>query len=60
MLLCSDGLTEMVPAETIEKILQRELDPRSACENLIAEANRMGGKDNITAIVARFEDAATG
>jgi protein phosphatase len=52
LLLCSDGLTEMVPDDRIAVILREEPDPRRACERLVAEANRHGGKDNITAIVA--------
>lgn len=54
LLLCSDGLTEMVPEEQITAILQQENDPQRACECLIAEANRLGGKDNVTVIVARI------
>lgn len=54
LLLCSDGLTEMVPEEQIASILEQEHDPQRACERLIAEANRLGGRDNITAIVARI------
>jgi protein phosphatase len=52
LLLCSDGLTRMVPDDGIAAILREEADPRRACERLVAEANRHGGKDNITAIVA--------
>ncbi len=51
LLLCSDGLTEMVPEEQIADVLQEENDPQRACERLIEEANRLGGKDNITVIV---------
>ena len=58
LLLCSDGLTGMVPDERIAAILEAEHDPKSACERLVAEANEHGGKDNITVVVARFE--ATG
>ena len=57
VLLCSDGLTEMVPDARIASILQEEKEPRRACEQLIAEANERGGKDNITVVVARFEEA---
>jgi PPM family protein phosphatase len=56
VLLCSDGLTEMVPDARIAVILQGEEEPRWACERLAAEANERGGKDNITVIVARFEE----
>lgn len=54
VLLCSDGLTEMVSAERIAVILQEEAEPKGASERLVAEANALGGKDNITAIVARI------
>lgn len=54
LLLCSDGLTEMVPEEQIALILAHENDPQQTCERLIAEANRLGGRDNITAIVTRI------
>jgi serine/threonine protein phosphatase PrpC len=53
LLLCSDGLTEMLAVDRIGALLREEQDPRRACERLVAEANRQGGKDNITVIVAR-------
>ena len=56
MLLCSDGLTEMVPDARIAAILQEEQEPRRACERLVAEANDRGGKDNITVVVACFQE----
>jgi protein phosphatase len=52
VLLCSDGLTEMVPDKQIVATLEAEPDPQLACDRLVAEANRRGGKDNITVIVA--------
>jgi serine/threonine protein phosphatase PrpC len=52
ILLCSDGLTEMVPEETIAAVVRGEADPRRACERLVEEANRRGGGDNVTAVVA--------
>jgi protein phosphatase len=55
MMLCSDGLTEMVPDDRIAAVLHDESDPQTACQRLIAEANANGGKDNITVVVARFE-----
>lgn len=54
LLLCSDGLTEMIPDDGITAVLQQENDPQRVCERLIAEANRLGGKDNVTAILARI------
>jgi PPM family protein phosphatase len=57
VLLCSDGLTEMVADDRLAAALREEPDPRRACERLVAEANETGGKDNITVVVARFEEA---
>ncbi len=55
VLLCSDGLSGMVSDEQIATILQDEPDPERACRRLVAAANDGGGKDNITAIVVRFD-----
>jgi protein phosphatase len=55
ILLCSDGLTEMLNDQQIAAILSAQSDPRAACERLVAAANEQGGRDNITAIVARFD-----
>jgi protein phosphatase len=56
LLLCSDGLTEMVAEDRILALLLDHSDPREACERLVAEANERGGRDNITVILARFSD----
>jgi protein phosphatase len=53
LLLCSDGLTDMVPDAGIAA-LGEAADPRRACERLVAEANANGGRDNVTAVVADF------
>lgn len=52
-LLCSDGLTDMLDDAEIETQLnaQSELGPR--CEQLIAHANKNGGKDNVSVILMR-------
>jgi serine/threonine protein phosphatase PrpC len=55
VLLCSDGLTDMLPDDNLTAILAAEREPQRTCEQLVAQANAQGGKDNITAIVARFE-----
>jgi PPM family protein phosphatase len=56
VLLCSDGLSGMVSDEQLAAVLQEESDPEKACRRLIDAANSNGGKDNITAIVARFDE----
>lgn len=55
VLFCSDGLTGMVADARIAEILGREWEPEAACKRLVEQANEMGGRDNITAIVARFD-----
>jgi PPM family protein phosphatase len=55
LLLCSDGLTEMVSDARIAAILRAERDPRRACEQLLAEANKQRGSKNVTVVVARIE-----
>ena len=57
VLLCSDGLSEMIADEEIEAILAASSEPQAACERLAAAANDEGGRDNITAVVARFDVA---
>ena len=53
MLLCSDGLTQMLPESEIQEILKKKTNPEEACIELVAMANKNGGKDNITAIVIK-------
>ena len=50
VLLCSDGLTNVLEPEDITKILMR-LPYDKACDELIRQANRNGGPDNITAVL---------
>ena len=54
VLLCSDGLTDMLDDARITAVLTAERDPEAACARLVAEANEAGGRDNVTAVVARF------
>jgi serine/threonine protein phosphatase PrpC len=51
-LLCSDGLCSVVTAETIHHGLSSVADPEQAVRQLIDLANRGGGPDNITCVVA--------
>lgn len=53
-LLCSDGLTGMVPEDEILKVVtQSDGDLEKACQKLIEEANERGGLDNVTAILVK-------
>jgi protein phosphatase len=55
LLLCSDGLTDMVPDPEITTLLVEEPDLECAGKKLVARANEHGGRDNITAILARMQ-----
>jgi PPM family protein phosphatase len=55
-LLCSDGLSSVVTAETIHHALSSVADPDQAVRRLIDLANRGGGPDNITCVVADVVD----
>ncbi len=57
-LICSDGLTTMLDDETIAGLLIRATSMASAVRALVDEANRAGGRDNITVVLFRLEDAA--
>jgi serine/threonine protein phosphatase PrpC len=52
LLLCSDGLSNMVEDETMLTVVTATRDPTLACEQLVSLANANGGKDNVTVIVA--------
>jgi protein phosphatase len=55
VLLCSDGLTDLVPDEEIARILTEETSAEAASNTLVARANQLGGHDNITVQVLRIE-----
>jgi PPM family protein phosphatase len=54
LLLCSDGLTRMVPEDEIAGILAEVPPVRVAAERLVRRANERGGEDNITVIAIRL------
>ena len=54
LLLCSDGLTGMVPDRQLARILPLEIRLEDRVAELIDQANRRGGRDNITAILVEF------
>lgn len=51
IVICSDGLSKMVPDKTMAKISSAEEDCAKVAESLVAAANEAGGADNITVIV---------
>jgi serine/threonine protein phosphatase PrpC len=56
VLLCSDGLTEVVGDDQIAAVLADQADGGDACGALIAAANRAGGPDNVTVVLLRVAD----
>jgi protein phosphatase len=58
LLLCSDGLTDMVDDTTIGAILEGAGSANDACQQLLTLALQNGGKDNVTVVLARFRISA--
>ena len=58
VLLCSDGLTNMVEDEDIRRVLKSGRDLKERAETLVQMANDNGGKDNISVII--IEPSADG
>jgi protein phosphatase len=56
-LICSDGLSGVVSAETIDESLRGYADPQQCVERLVQLALRGGGPDNITVVIADATDA---
>ncbi len=54
LLLCTDGLTNMLSDSRIQAVLQAAPDPEQACGELIRLANIGGGTDNVTVAVALY------
>ena len=54
LLLCTDGLTEVVSNAEIAEILGRMKSPEVACRSLVDLALERGGPDNVTVVTARF------
>lgn len=52
LLLCTDGLTDLVDNSGIARILRSNVDCQAACDALVSAANAAGGTDNITAVIA--------
>ncbi|MET0790025.1 MAG: PP2C family serine/threonine-protein phosphatase, partial [Polyangiaceae bacterium] len=58
LLVCSDGLSGMVRGDEMREVLLAIPDSLGACRELTDRANRAGGHDNITVIVAEFDGPA--
>jgi protein phosphatase len=54
LLLCSDGLTDMLSDDEIHEIIRANSEADAAVNALVCEANREGGKDNISIILVKW------
>ncbi len=55
LLLCSDGLTNELSDQEIERILVSSIDAKDAAKRLVTAANEAGGRDNISVVVVRVK-----
>lgn len=53
ILLCSDGLTDMVTKSQITEIITQNTSLKDKCQQLVTAANKHGGKDNITVVLVQ-------
>ncbi len=56
VLMCSDGLSNMVSDEAIRELVAGRENLKEVCADLIEEANRNGGRDNIAVVLFRLAD----
>jgi len=56
LLLCTDGLTDMLLDKEIEDVIRTGAAPHEACDSLIRLANEKGGIDNITVIFVKTRE----
>ncbi|MCB1135259.1 MAG: serine/threonine-protein phosphatase [Chlamydiia bacterium] len=56
IMMCSDGLTDMVSNQQIEHLMNDWPTPREACHALVEAALMNGGVDNVTVVVAAIEE----
>ena len=55
LLLCTDGLSNIVAEEDLTRTLMQSSSPQAAADKLVQMAVKSGGRDNVTAIVARLQ-----
>jgi len=53
IVICSDGLSSVVPEKALESLIAKAPSLEATCETLIEAANKAGGPDNITVAVLK-------
>jgi protein phosphatase len=56
LLLCSDGLSNMVEDDKIQEILSLDEDPKELVDRCLSEALFFGGHDNIAAVIVLYDE----
>lgn len=56
LMLCTDGLSRLLPDEIMANLIQQASNPEEACHALINAANKAGGRDNVTVIVVDIDE----
>ncbi len=51
LMLCSDGLCDMITSLQMKQILQQDISIKEKCDALVAAANEAGGRDNVTVVL---------
>ena len=55
LILCSDGLSDMLSLEEIRNVMNHYSDVEQQVEKAVQEANEAGGRDNITVAIAKIQ-----
>jgi len=58
VLLCTDGLTDVIGDDDIRAVLSDRTDPQTACEAFVDAANAAGGYDNVTVMIIDWSSEA--
>jgi len=56
LLICTDGLWNLVPEDEIRSTTQSSPTPQAACETLVKLANERGGPDNISVVIVKIPE----
>jgi len=59
LLLCSDGLSDMVMDDVIWRVWRESVSPQAACDHLVMLAKEAGGYDNITVVIVQLASVTT-